>query len=387
LNHTSATEKNIVKITASDQSVERTSIAYFISPHGFGHAARASAVIEAIHRIKPEFSFHLFTTVPAWFFQDSLTAPFTYHSVETDIGLVQKSPFQEDIHATLHRLDRFLPFAPSLIENLTRTVIQQDVKLILCDISPLGIAVSHAAEIPSVLIENFTWDWIYEGYADVVGSMDKHIRYLRQVFDTTDYHVQAEPVCLKRSTDLTTLPVSRKFRLPVKEIRRQLQLPNNRKMVLITTGGIASDHRFINRLGGLKEIFFVIPGASSERNVPGNVTLMPHRSSIYHPDLVNASDAVVGKTGYSTLAEVYAAGVPFGFVSRSDFRESLGLNKFIKNEMTGIEVGVDKFENGSWLTLISELVKLPRRRPRRPNGADQIAEFICNLNEIGDKKE
>ena len=369
------------------QSTDSISIAYFISPHGFGHAARAAAVIEAIHRMKPQFSFHLFTTVPAWFFQDSLTVPFTYHSVETDIGLVQRSPFQEDIHATLHRLDTFLPFAPSLTDSLAQTVSQQGVKLVLCDISPLGIAVSRIAEIPSVLIENFTWDWIYEGYSDAAGSMGGHIRYLRQVFDTAHYHVQAEPVCLQRSTDLTTLPVSRQFRLPVEEVRRQLQLPDNRKMVLITTGGIASDHHFINRLGSLKEISFIIPGASSKRNVPGNVTLMPHRSSIYHPDLVNASDAVVGKTGYSTLAEVYAAGVPFGFVSRSDFRESLPLNEFVRNEMSGIEIGVDKFENGRWLTRISELVNLPCSRPRRPNGADQIAEFICNLKEISGKKE
>ena len=386
MNHTSATEKDILKITTSDQSIAPTSIAYFISPHGFGHAARAAAVIEALHKMRPQFSFHLFTTVPIWFFEDSLTASFTYHPVETDIGLVQRSPFQEDIDATLDRLDAFLPFAPSLIENLARTIVQKDVKLILCDISPLGITVGRMAKVPSVLIENFTWDWIYEGYSELIGLMDKYIRYLRQVFDSANYHVQTEPVCLQRSPDLTTLPVSRGFRLPVAEIRRQLQLPDNRNMVLITTGGIATNHRFIDRLGSLKEIFFVIPGANREMDVPENVILMPHRSSIYHPDLVNASNAVVGKTGYSTLAEVYAAGVPFGFVSRSDFRESLRLNEFVKSKMTGIEIGVDRFENGRWLPQVSELVNLPRCRPRGPNGADQIAEFICNLSEINDKK-
>jgi len=29
-------------------------IAFFISPHGYGHAARAAAVMEALHRLDPE---------------------------------------------------------------------------------------------------------------------------------------------------------------------------------------------------------------------------------------------------------------------------------------------------------------------------------------------
>jgi hypothetical protein len=31
-----------------------------------------------------------------------------------------------------------------------------------------------------------------------------------------------------------------------------------------------------------------------------NLVLLPHHSGFYHPDLVNASDAVIGKVGYST---------------------------------------------------------------------------------------
>ena len=38
--------------------------------------------------------------------------------------------------------------------------------------------------------------------------------------------------------------------------------------------------------------------------VEKNLILLPHHSVFFHPDLVNASDAVVGKLGYSTLAAV-----------------------------------------------------------------------------------
>ncbi len=62
-------------------------IAYFISPHGFGHAARAAAVMEVLSEIDTGVQFEIFTTVPSWFFQDSMSAPYAYHHLVTDIGL------------------------------------------------------------------------------------------------------------------------------------------------------------------------------------------------------------------------------------------------------------------------------------------------------------
>ena len=47
-------------------------IAYFVTPHGFGHAARAAAVMVALQEIDPAIQFDIFTQVPRWFFQDSL---------------------------------------------------------------------------------------------------------------------------------------------------------------------------------------------------------------------------------------------------------------------------------------------------------------------------
>ena len=42
--------------------------------------------------------------------------------------------------------------------------------------------------------------------------------------------------------------------------------------------------------------------------------------------------------GYSTVAETYHAGLPFGYVLRSHFRESAVLQRFIESEMPGAEV-------------------------------------------------
>ncbi len=48
-------------------------LSWFISPHGFGHAARASAVVAEISRLCFGIRHHLFTTVPQAFFDDRRT--------------------------------------------------------------------------------------------------------------------------------------------------------------------------------------------------------------------------------------------------------------------------------------------------------------------------
>ena len=106
-------------------------------------------------------------------------------------------------------------------------------------------------------------------------------------------------------------------------------------------------------------------------------------SGYYHPDLINACDAVVGKAGYSTLAEAYNAGVPFGYMARSGFRESEVLVDFIQSRMNGLQLSTVDFFNGSWFDSLPRLTALPRLSHRRANGSEQIADFVADLIETG----
>ena len=355
------------------------SIAYFISSHGFGHAARAAAVMQAISEIDAPLQFEIFTTVPAWFFQDSLSASFNCHRLLTDFGLAQKTPFQSDFDDTLNRLNEFYPVSPSRLAELSQTVRRLKCTIIICDIAPLGILVAKEAGIPSVLVENFTWDWIYRQYATVDNSINRHINYLKPIFESADYHIQTEPACSPSSSDLVTAPVSRKPRLARDQIRQQLDLLPAEKVVLITTGGIPQRYDFLETLRKLREIKFVMPGAGSEIKIYDNLVILPHHSEFYHPDLVNACDAIIGKVGYSTLAEVYHAGIPFGYVARSNYNESGPMVNFIEQHMPGLAVPEAEFDDGSWTSKIEDLLRLPRAHRNSANGAEQAGKFILSL--------
>lgn len=355
------------------------SIAYFISSHGFGHAARAAAVMQAIADYNPCVQFEIFTAVPAWFFQDSLTVPFNYHHLITDFGLSQKTPFQSDLGDTLRSLNEFYPITSTRLADISKTFRRLESRIIICDIAPMGLLVAKEVGIPSVLVENFTWDWIYQQYATINKDINKHIKYLRPIFESADYHIQTEPICSRKSPDLVTAPVSRKPRTSGDQTRQRLGLLTDGNVVLITTGGIPQSYDFIQKLDRLRGITFVLPGAGPEIEIRDNLIILPHQSDFYHPDLANACDAVVGKVGYSTLAEVYHAGVPFGYVARSNYNESGPMVDFIKQQMSGLALEESEFHDGDWISKIRELLALPRVHRKGPNGAGQIGKFITSL--------
>jgi hypothetical protein len=349
-------------------------VAFFISPHGFGHAARAASVMEALAEVEPSIQFDIFTTVPDWFFAQSNTFHFHYHRLRTDIGLVQLTPFQEDLSATIQNLQRFLPFDHSQIDAYAQKIRHLKCQLVICDIAPMGIRVAKAAGVPSVLIENFTWDWIYKGYEEK--ALNEFIVYLQSIFAEATCHIQTQPICKPAAADFTAGPASRKIKTPAVEIRRRLRLSDSCNVVMITAGGIAKNYDFEDRLRKRTDTHFIIPGTVQNERLQDNLILLPENSAYFHPDLINAVDAVIGKVGYGTLAEIYQAGVPFGYCARTRYRESKPLVDFIENNMHGFAISESEFCSGTWTTRLKHLLAFPRTERNIPNGACQMAEFI-----------
>ncbi len=357
------------------------SIAYFITPHGFGHAARACAVMSAWQAIAPATQFEIYTRVPLWFFRDSFIKNFNYHALLADIGLVQTSPLHADLKATLQSLNGFIPFAPDWVSQIAQQIKKSHCERVLCDIAPLGIAVAREAGIPAVLIENFTWDWIYANYLGQFPQFGKHIDFLRGVIKQVDYHIQTQPACCSAPVDLITRPVCRPGRLSREEVRKQLNLPQEAPVVLISMGGIPPQHYlFLERIAQQEKIYFVIPGASQRRQRQANLVFLPYHSGFYHPDLIHASDMVLGKLGYSTVAEAYWAGISFGYITRACFRESEVLAHFVEQEMNGFAMDEAYFQTGTWVSKLPEYLNLPPISRSGPNGAEQIARFMVSLS-------
>lgn len=356
-------------------------LAAFVSPHGFGHAARTCAVLEALGRRLPVLEVDLYTTVPEWFFAESISVPFARFPLACDVGLAQRSALDEDPGATVAALERLWPPAPAHLDELAMHLRSRGVRLVLCDMAALGVAAARRARLPAALVENFTWSFIYRGFRDEEPRLAPFGAAFDAELATAAWRFRAEPCC-GEGAGLPVSPVARRPRATREAVRARLGVAPDRPMVLVSMGGIpwsfAADSLAAARTTarGVPPLF-VVPGGADEERRDGDLLLLPHHSPIHHPDLVAAADAVVGKLGYSTVAEAARVGTRFAYLPRPRFRESPVLAAWLAARVPTIELPPTALADGSWAAPLADLLTRPAGQPTLADGAETIAAALA----------
>lgn len=329
-----------------------------------------------IVRQRPDIQIDVLTEVPEWFFAESLAGEFTYHRFESDIGLVQLSPLKEDLEATVSRLDEVWS-DPTRVARVAETLASLGSSIVINDISPLGLAAATSAGLPAVLIENFTWDWIYLNYPDPPAGLRSHSQRLAEIFVSADLRIQTEPVCNRLATAIQVPPVARTPTLDASTVRQRLGVPIDGRMVLVSMGGIPWDYSGFRSVEEFSDSWVVVPGGAREQpERRGRLLLLPFHSSFHHPDLVAAADVVVGKLGYSTVAETSIAGSAIAYVERPQFPESPVLANWVEENMTARCISEQALLDGSWLAQIDDLAAERLTARSSPSGAEMAAAAI-----------
>lgn len=347
----------------------------FVSSHGFGHAGRASAVLDALCARLP-LEVDAFTHVPAVFLDSSLRAPHRRIPCETDVGMIQSGPFHGDLTATARAVTRFLDGIDQAAESLASELRAQGYRAVLCDISPLGIVAARRAGIPSVLIENFRWDWLYARLEKGSQALRAAARRIAEIYTHADLHLQAPPVCDPLPGAITLRrPIARAPRSSRAAARTALGLAASDRVVLVTTGGVAGPPLSTDAMRARPDVIFLLTGA--ERTAcEGNVVHLAWDDPLYLPDVIRASDAVVAKLGYSTLAEVWREGCPMLRIPRERWPETPALSAWADAAVEGFEIPEGELRAGVWVDRVDELLAAPRRPTRRRAGQDEAAERI-----------
>lgn len=351
-------------------------VAVFVSPHGFGHAARCSAVMAALHRATGA-RFELFTTAPRWFFEESVAEAFRYREVVVDVGFRQESALRFNLAATVKALRAFVPFDAATVERLAADVLATGCRAVLCDISPLGVAVAEQAGLPSVVVENFTWGWLYEPLSADASELEPMGRELDRWVERASVHLQARPVCRRQAHLELVDPISREVRTPRSETRARLGIGEDDPLIVVTMGGYGEELPFLDRLRKRRHERFLVTGAAGTGRA-GNLLLYDNATPLFMPDVLHAADAVVAKLGYGTLAEVWREGIAFAGVTRPDSREMPALEAFAEAELQGFVMSRDDFAAGSWIERLDELRALPRT-PRPKGGAQRVADVLARV--------
>ncbi len=325
-------------------------IAYFVSSHGLGHATRSVAIINEIHSGNKKFKFIIVSNLPDLFWTNNLQASvdFKNYQIRTDIGLVQTDSFHFDLDETVSLLEKYLEDPTNGLKNLFDFLLKNETCHVICDISPIGIQLAKLLQVKCTLVENFTWDWIYEPLIKKNKKLYAISQRLKNIYDSVDLRIQVKPFCELHPDGIQIEPIHRPFKKPPRVMKAQLGLDEGQNFVLVSTGGIEYQYKCLNNLRN-SEQNFVICGHFPKMETNGNVVLLPMNSSLHFPDLVRASNQVVGKVGYGTMIECWAANKKMQGIFRYDFRESEVLKEFIIAEGFGSEITLDQFNSGDWI--------------------------------------
>jgi UDP:flavonoid glycosyltransferase YjiC (YdhE family) len=284
-------------------------IAFYISGHGFGHAARDVELIRALLDARPDLSVIVRTAVAPALFEPIAGARVELQRAETDTGLTQHDSLTIDEEDSARRAAHFYASFDRRATDEAARLRASAVDLVVGDIPPLAFAAAARAGIRSVALGNFTWDWIYSVYPAFEALAPDVIPIVRDAYAQTTralrlpLHGGFEPM---ESVTLDIPFIARKSTRNRDETRRAAGVDGSRPVVLPSFGayGAALPYDSLRREGRLTVL--------DPARVP---------DGFRYQDLVAAADVVVTKPGYGIVSECAANDTPLLYTSRGRFVE------------------------------------------------------------------
>jgi UDP:flavonoid glycosyltransferase YjiC (YdhE family) len=352
------------------------SIAYYISSHGYGHAARQQAVIRELAKRGAEIHVRSGTN-PKFFISAT-----SYHQQRYDIGMIQHDALHFDIPASLTWMADFLKEQPALIAQELAFVREKDVQLIVSDMPPIAFEIASAAKLPSVAITHFTWDWVYEHYIGDYPEYAYLVETLRESYLKASLALQMQvpiphPFTMFKNVEALAL-VHNATTKSRQQIREEFAIPDELPMILLSMGGHEWGSSDIRALKAYKDAaFLLMPSAWEQvKDSPAQFRSVPMDYPDYH-NLIAAADVVVGKAGGSTVAEVLGHQTPMIYTTQQHWRESALLAESLESFGIAQHVPMEDFMKGAWLDILPSFLQKPQIWPElERNGAQQAAERL-----------
>lgn len=357
------------------------SVAFYISGHGFGHASRQIEIINALAPALPEgWSVVVRTAAARWLFDRTLRARVTFLAGECDSGIVQLDSLRLDEEATARAAAAFYSTWSDRVADEATLLREHDCRLVIADAPPLACTATATAGLPSIVIGNFTWDWIYEAYAETFAVHAPGV--LPLIRDA--YASAAAGWRLPMHGGFATVPnvtdlpfVARHATRKKAQVLRALQIPSDKPLALASFGGYGLDGFDLGSVDCRERWTIVATGRTMPDRVPGGVAFV-HEGWIYdrglrYEDIVAAVDVVVTKPGYGIISECVANTTGMLYTSRGNFPEYGVMVREMPRVVRCVYLDQASLLSGRWLEALEALRAAPPP-PETPatNGA-QVA--------------
>ncbi|GER39757.1 galactokinase [Striga asiatica] len=350
--------------------------AYYVTGHGFGHATRVVEVTR--HLILAGHHVHVVTGAPDYVFTTEIQSPGLFlRKVLLDCGAVQADALTVD---RLASLEKYSETAVVPRDTILATEVEwlKSIKadLVVSDVVPVACRAAADAGIRSVCVTNFSWDFIYAEYVMAAGHHHRSIVWqIAEDYSHCEFLIRLPGYCpMPAFRDAIDVPlVVRRLHKSREEVRKDLGIPEDVKIVILNFGGQPSGWT-------LKEEYLphgwlcLVCGASESLDLPPNFVKLA--KDTYTPDVIAASDCMLGKIGYGTVSEALAFKIPFVFVRRDYFNEEPFLRNMLEFYQAGVEMIRRDLLTGHWSPYLERAVSLKPCYEGGINGGEVAARIL-----------
>lgn len=367
------------------------SVVFYISGHGFGHASRQVEVINTLGQHRPDIPIVLRTAVPPPLLARTLRAPVTRLDGVCDTGVVQRDSVTHDDAATMAQAVAFHQAMPSHVAAEEARLAPFRPGLIVGDIPPLAFEVAARLGCPSLAIGNFTWDWIYEWYADLHPDTPALLSQIRH-----GYRLATHALELPLSGGFDVFPsvaplpfIARHAEHSREDVRHRLGLEAHDKVALLSFGGYGLDRLDVSRLDCLTDWTVLLTDRTTTRHAtaPDRVRFLPETlfdADLRYEDVVGAVDVVVTKPGYGIISECVAHDTAMLYTSRGRFREYDVMVRDMPSFLRCAYLPHENLFGGRWRDALETLLAQPAPRTRvATDGARQATDAILRMYDAG----
>jgi hypothetical protein len=311
------------------------------------------------------------TSVARWLLDRTVTTPFALDDRPVDTGIVQIDSLRLDATATIAQADDFYRTFDARAGAEAAQLRARDVRFVVADAPPLACAAAARAGIPSVVVSNFTWDWIYAEYGELLADAPALIPTIQAAYRLADaawrlpMHGGFEAFS---GQSIINVPfVARHATHTPADTRARLGLPPDRRLVLPSFGGYGADGIDMDALD-LDRSWRAVRVSDASL----------YDAGLRYEDLVGAVDVVVTKPGYGIIAECIANDTALVYTSRGRFAEYEVLVREMPRYLRCAFLDNDALLAGRWQHALDAALGAPAP-PERPrtDGAEVIADMIA----------
>jgi hypothetical protein len=312
-------------------------IAFYISCHGFGHLTRSLVHIEEY--LKKEEEIYIVCGKKqidfARQYLEKYSEKLIFKVLETDIGLINKENSLEiDKNKLEKKLIEFINSWEEIVVKEIDFLRSKNLEKIITDISPIGMLIGKKLGVKVIAISNFTW---YNQYLYL--KLDKFIldKFLEAENFINEFYMYPLSLnlshinCKKEKIGY----VAREF-----NIKKINELRNKYKEIIFISCGKSANLEKI-QIKNYKGTIFYTDGI--EIIGEGQHIKLPIETEDTH-NYVGASDFIISKAGWGTVAEAILSKVPMVLLERDGVLEDSYTINELKNQKKAVSIKVEELK-------------------------------------------